>query len=224
MSDLKLKEVEGLNGNTVRALEAAGVVTMADYMRLDNAELLKIKGLGVTSVTAMANHLQPQIQQFREEAKLDVPGHPDETVLEIEEEEARESLVTMTEETMVLPEPTALDEHWEAEGEPVDLVPQPLAPEFSQPVESRTESQEEKEIFQQDQRPKQVTQEAKVEQPIGQEFIIDLNPALFRNHGEAVSFLCDYMIATQPRIVVPNQEHSMEKAFVTRWQEHMKRA
>ena len=54
-------------------------------------------------------------------------------------------------------------------------------------------------------------------------FMVDVNPGLFKNHEEAVSFICDWMIASQPFIRVPNTEHNNQRAFVMRWSEHIKR-
>jgi hypothetical protein len=220
MKDMKLKDIGGLNGNTVKALEAGGVATMADYMGLNNNQLLAIKGVGVASVTALARSLQPQIQEFRAEASLDVPGHPDETILDKPDIIAD---VGMTEEVMVLPEPTAIDVDAIPDpdyGEPANLVPRP--PEQPQ----RTESQEAKEIFVQDQdfsKVEHVQPSEPTREDDDEVFLIDVNPGLFRNHEEAVSFICDWMIASQPYIRVPRTEHNLQRAFVMRWKEHIKR-
>jgi len=201
MTDLKLKDIGGVNGNVANALADGGVITMEDYMGKDQGELLRIKGVGVASLGTLAQSLQAEIKAFRAE-------------------NTRESQAITIEDGLPDPEP------W------VDTQPK-IATESP-----RLKSQEPEEIFQQDQQAKALAQEDVLAEPPTQEFIdasnehqyptelrsflVDVNPSKFKNYEEATSFICDWIIASQPYINVPVEGESMQKAFISRWPEHIK--
>jgi len=230
MSDLKLKDVEGLNGNIVNALANAGVHTLAEYMAKDNSELVKIPGIGPTSVGNLAKALRSQIEDFRAGrdpvAEATVDPNSSEGILASLEQPKDPNAINPDDivdpEPYTPPAPEVQPEEQPANAE--DVIDQVL--DIPKPEKPRVKGSTPDEVFAETEGPGKA---GETEEPVlelrpaneGSVWLVDVNPGVFRTYEEAVSFMMDWMIASQPFVTVPPGE-SLQKLFVNKWPEHVR--